>query len=165
MSDDQMKMLIIGNFGVTNRVVPGNFQDIGIWYDFFTGDSFEITDTSWELRFEPGEFHIYTTAKIEGVKSGLVPRGSNFIITGMKNELSANIKVYPNPSSEKVIVQNIPNGNYHLQIIDVTGHILKNYTVNFNHTLETNISDFPSGLYQLTLSGINNLYRFKFMKN
>lgn len=165
MSDDQMKMLIIGNFDVTYRVVPGNFQDIGIWYDFFTGDAIEITDTSWEMGFDPGEFHIYTTTKIEGVKSGLVPWGSNFIITGLKDELSANIKVYPNPSSEKVIVQSIPNGNYQLQIIDVSGQVLRSKSVFFNNAIEIGISDFPTGLYQMTLSGIDELYRFKFIKN
>lgn len=165
MSDDQMNMLIIGNFDVIARIVPRNFQDTGIWYDFFTGDSFEITDTSWEMRFDPGEFHIYTTMKIEGVRSGLVPWGSNFIITGLKDELSVNIKVYPNPSSEKVSVQNIPNGIYQLQIIDVSGQVLKNKFVSFSHTLETDVSEFPKGLYQLTLSGIEEHYRFKFIKN
>ncbi len=165
MSDDQMKMLIIGNFGVTNSVVSGNFPAAGIWYDFFTGDSFEITYTNWEMQFEPGEFHIYTTKKIEGIKSDLVPWGSNFIITGLEDNLSPDIIVFPNPSSGKLIVQNIPSGNYRLQIIDITGQVLQNKTVFFNSTFETNIADFPIGFYHLLLSGNNGQYRFKFIKN
>jgi hypothetical protein len=84
MGDDQMKLIAIGNFGVTSRTIQGNFPEPTTWYDFFSGESFEVSNTGMEMLFEPGEFHIYTTQKIEDVKQDLVPWGSNFVITTLQ---------------------------------------------------------------------------------
>ena len=32
--------IVIGNFGVRDKLIYPNFQHTGVWYDYFTGDSF-----------------------------------------------------------------------------------------------------------------------------
>ena len=59
-----MNVNIIGNFNVTAGGINPNFQNIGWWYDYFTGDSLNVTSTSEIINLQPGEFRIYTTVKL-----------------------------------------------------------------------------------------------------
>lgn len=164
MGNDEMKMLVIGNFGVISRTIPGNFPEPGTWYDFFTGDSFEILNTGLEMRFEPGEFHIYTTKKIEDIKPNLVPWGSNFVITGLSDHVQGNISIYPNPVNDIMKVQGIPEGKYQLNVIDLYGRTAYTRNIEIHDIFETSLSAIPAGLYTLSLVGAGKNYNFKLLK-
>lgn len=164
MGNNEMKMLVIGNFGVISRTIPGNFPEPGTWYDFFTGDSFEILNTGLEMRFEPGEFHIYTTKKIEDIKPNLVPWGSNFVITGLSDHVQGNISIYPNPVNDIMKVQGIPEGKYQLNVIDLYGRTAYTRNIEIHDIFETSLSAIPAGLYTLSLVGAGKNYNFKLLK-
>ena len=54
------KMLIVGNFGVTDRSVQVEFQSSGVWYDLFKNNKKKtLTDKVATLNLAPGEWHIY----------------------------------------------------------------------------------------------------------
>jgi hypothetical protein len=59
-----MDVTIIGNFDVTPLGIDPTFSRTGIWYDYFSGDSIDITNTQALRYLQPGEFHIYTTMKL-----------------------------------------------------------------------------------------------------
>ena len=40
----------------------------GRWYEYFSGDSVDITNTREKMAFLPGEYRIYTTKKIDPIK-------------------------------------------------------------------------------------------------
>lgn len=66
-----MNVTIIGNFGLTEgNMVPG-FQHEGTWYDFFSGQALEVTNTTTSVTLAPGEFHIYIDQLIEFPEPGL----------------------------------------------------------------------------------------------
>jgi 1,4-alpha-glucan branching enzyme len=165
MGDDNMKMVVIGNFGVNSRMIAGNFPEPGTWYDFFTGNSFQVSNTGMEMLFEPGEFHIYTTKKIEGVKPNLVSWGSNFIITALDAELNRGLKVYPNPVRTTLQIHGVPEGIYRLRVTDMSGRNMIDQSINYNHTYETNVAGLPGGIYQLSLTGGDQVFSFKIIKN
>jgi 1,4-alpha-glucan branching enzyme len=95
---DSMDVSIIGNFDVIPRDASPNFSRTGVWYDYFSGDSIDVSNTSALISLQPGEFHIYTTAKLPAPEPG--------ILTGVDDEeiISGNIpenfeldQNYPNP--------------------------------------------------------------------
>ncbi len=65
LSHGTMNAAIIGNFGVTAANVSPEFQHTGNWYDYFTGDTVEVTYRAMDVHLDPGEFRIYTDQKLE----------------------------------------------------------------------------------------------------
>ncbi len=59
-----MNVTIIGNFNVIDDAMSPNFQHTGKWYDFFSGDSIEVTDINEGVFLKAGEFHIYSDEKL-----------------------------------------------------------------------------------------------------
>ena len=58
--DGSMNAVVAGNFDVVGfDMVPG-FNHTGTWYDYFTGNSWEINSISDAYYFGPGEYHIWT---------------------------------------------------------------------------------------------------------
>jgi glycosidase len=71
ISDPSMKVTVIGNFNVVSASVNPNFANTGKWYDYLSGDSITVTNTTNPISLAPGEFHIYTTVKIPAYSTGV----------------------------------------------------------------------------------------------
>jgi glycosidase len=88
-----MNVSIIGNFGVTQVEAPLKVQNIGTWYDYFSGNSISVTDVNQLVTLKPGEYHIYTSVKLEKPDIVLdIPK----MIKEVNNKVS--LKVFPNPA-------------------------------------------------------------------
>jgi glycosidase len=65
LEHSSMNVVIVGNFDVDTLEVTPNFpQDTNgdnVWYDFFTGEPFEVTSDIRDapVTFAPGEYHIF----------------------------------------------------------------------------------------------------------
>ncbi len=68
---EEMHVNIIGNFGVTGGNAEVNFQETGSWYDFYSGQKFEVNTTSGTIALSPGEFHILVNRAVEFPEAGL----------------------------------------------------------------------------------------------
>ncbi len=55
---------VLGNFAVQTANVSPNFQHTGWWYDYFTGDSLNVTNVATPLSFAAGEYRLYTDVKL-----------------------------------------------------------------------------------------------------
>jgi len=64
LSHSDMDVMILGNFEVTDQTGTPSFQSTGMWYDYFTGDSINVTDVNMSIALSPGEFHIYTDRRL-----------------------------------------------------------------------------------------------------
>ncbi|MBL0102369.1 MAG: T9SS type A sorting domain-containing protein [Bacteroidetes bacterium] len=64
LNNSAMNVTIVGNFDVNAISFNPVFQNTGWWYDYLTGDSIEVLNTTSPLALEPGEYHIYTTVKL-----------------------------------------------------------------------------------------------------
>ncbi|GAB4187239.1 MAG: hypothetical protein OHK0057_34820 [Thermoflexibacter sp.] len=143
-----------------NQPVQKSYRDWnGIW-----------PDASWEVT-EPAIY--YQSAYIKALSyfatasNTDLPLPSNTTPTGVKkNEIPENqLKVFPNPSKNKVQIQFITSKSEdtNISITDVTGKILKaiNYTFTAQEAnFEIEISQFPRGIYLIHLS-TNQLYGVK----
>ena len=64
---------IVGNFDVVNQTLPAYFQHTGIWYDYLSGQSVNVTNASMTFNLQPGEFHIYTNQQLPTPPEGFTP--------------------------------------------------------------------------------------------
>jgi hypothetical protein len=88
-----MDATVLGNFGVADQNVTPAFTKTGTWYEFYTGDTLNVTDINAALAFKAGEYRLYTTVKLpKPVFTGIDENALPGILNGSR------VKVYPNPS-------------------------------------------------------------------
>lgn len=68
----EMNVAVQGNFNVTNLQIPDPFPTTGWWYEYFRGDSIEVTNTADPLTFLPGEYRLYTSVKLPPPPGGFI---------------------------------------------------------------------------------------------
>lgn len=123
--DSSMDVFIIGNFGVLTLNPNGNFSKTGWWYDYFSGDSLNVTNVSAPVSLLPGEFRIYTSVKLPQPESDLltdVERDNPFIAKDFKLEQN-----FPNPFNPSTVIRySIATSSFvNLKIYDILGREVK----------------------------------------
>lgn len=89
------QVIVIGNFGVTANPINPQFHRTGKWFDFFSGDSINVTSVSAGIPLAAGEFRIYSTKRF------FTP-SPNLLISSTSERIGSGIKIgypYPNPTS------------------------------------------------------------------
>lgn len=56
-----MKVTLLGNFDVVGRNITPYFQQTGNWYEFFTGNTHYVNNTTDQIWLEPGEYRLYSS--------------------------------------------------------------------------------------------------------
>jgi len=83
-----------------------------------------------------------------------------------ETEKNSRIIIYPNPVGNILSVKNMDQGNYQLQISDLSGKIVLEKSVQMNkESLSLDISNIPSGVYFLQLKQEKHLFIKRFIKN
>jgi len=156
ISDPSMDVTIIGNFYVQANNIDPEFQQTGWWYDYFTGDSIYVTNTSEQVSLEPGEFHIYTNVKLPTPEQGIIDDvESDGKVAVYDFSLAQN---YPNPFNPSTVIRySVSSAQLvTLKIYDVLGRevatLVNEDKPSGNYEVEFNASKFSSGIYfyQLT---------------
>jgi len=150
-----MDAVAVGNFDVASQTKDIYFSHTGTWYEYFTGQSITINNTTISLSLDAGEYRLYTDVNIPG---GTSP----FSVTEYDLE---ELIVYPNPGYDKIHVEslNFDLLNEHYTLYDTHGGIVKTGTLGMHH--EIDISSLANGLYYIVLIDKNNkTYSTKFSK-
>lgn len=145
-----VEIYILGNFDTDEQSAAHKFSKAGTWYNYFTGESFEVANAEEEVTLAPGEWYIYTSELIDNY----IEDQQITLSTTLANE--TDLLVYPNPSSDWIsIVSDLNVKEY--QIADLSGRIMKVGKVSADKKIE--VQSLPAGLYHLTLS--NSAEKFK----
>ncbi len=107
-------MTVLGNFDVVEGDIYPNFQETGTWYEYFSREELEVTDTNEPIRLEPGEYRMYST---EPFPDHGIPLSSDD--TPDAGDTQA-INVYPNPARHHINVESAAVIS-EVQIIDLVG--------------------------------------------
>ena len=121
LDHSSMNVTVIGNFNVSPGDIDPNFQHTGTWYEYFTGDSIEVTGTNDLISLVAGEYRLYTDVKLDQ------PDLSTDIET-FEGEGLHQLNVYPNPFSDQLTleVELETNDKVQLQIFDPMGKVVAN---------------------------------------
>jgi 1,4-alpha-glucan branching enzyme len=93
-------LLVVSNPDIISQAVSASFPTTGLWYDYFSGKSFEVKNVEAKMNLLPGEFHLLTNVAWNTVDLKLVPWSvPDFTILGVESESLA-LQVYPNPAQE-----------------------------------------------------------------
>ncbi len=126
LNDNSMNVAIIGNFGVTPVQATPSFQNTGTWYDYFTGDSVDVTNTDMQISLEPGEFHIFTSVN--------TPHPGGDILLDVNEDKNSQLitdyklfQNYPNPFNPTTVISyQLPKSSFvTIKIYDVLGRLVK----------------------------------------
>ncbi len=146
LNSADMDVTILGNFDVKALDVHPYFQKTGWWYDYFSGDSLNVTGTGndFQMTMKPGEYHLYTSVRL---------KKPDFILGVPQKEQNNALKsfsVFPNPASSGIDVrwnmQQPSTGE--ISLFDLTGRQVRTL---YKGDLSKGINQMHFGL-----SGINN---------
>jgi len=150
---------IIGNFDVVAQNADPNFQNTGWWYEYFSGDSINVTNVNATLNLQPGEYRLYTTQKIEVQND--VSLGENPLFTEQ-------LLVYPNPAEDHLIIELNGRGkeNARLNIYDLSGNLLLQNSLEktaVGEYLKLEVSHLPKGMYLVQVERDGESFHQKIM--
>jgi 1,4-alpha-glucan branching enzyme len=153
--------VVVANFHTQDiNMVPG-FTHEGTWYDYFTGESFEVTSTSTPLPFAPGEYHVFLDQPIEAPTT---------VTSVMELERSASFSLYPNPATSEVMLnlEGLESGPAQWILVDAAGRTLAENS--FRVGLEgksaqiLDVSGLAEGAYILIVHSANQRVSVPFFK-
>ncbi len=151
-----MDAFIIGNFGVTQLSSNQNFSRIGWWYDYFSGDSVNVTNLTESLTLEPGDFRIYTTTKLPTPEAGIL-----LDVEQIDNQVPVEFTLeqnYPNPFNPNTIIRySLPNVTLSGNAIEGSRVILKIYDILGKEVKTLVNQEQTAGVYQVTWNGDDEL--------
>ncbi len=155
---DDMDVVILGNFDVEAKDINPNFTNTGSWYEFYSGDTLDVSGTDDLISLEAGEYRLYTSIKLgdPGIPASLFKANK-------VDNLSLN--VFPNPSVSTFYFELGYNNKGDLYIFDVQGRLRykkENITENL---LEFDSSNFNNGIYFYKYVSDDRIYTGKMLKN
>jgi hypothetical protein len=150
-------VLVIANPDITSQAVSASFPTTGLWYDYFSGKSFDVKNAEAKMNLLPGEFHLLTNVSWNSADLGLVPWSvPDFNILGVESE-SITLQVYPNPAREMVKVdwEAFEAGETSLKCMDAMGReVFQKNLPQIKGVNSTTLStqNLPKGLYFIQLN-------------
>ncbi|QXP60248.1 alpha-amylase family glycosyl hydrolase [Olleya sp. HaHaR_3_96] len=125
-------VIVLANFDVVSQTVNTSFPTSGTWYNLMddTGSS-TIQSTVATITISAGEFRIYGNAVSQTLST------EDF-------QLSDSFKLYPNPSTTTF---SVTISARKVQVIAVSGKIIKSYTGTFKAGHKFNVENLAKGLY------------------
>jgi hypothetical protein len=79
---EEMDVTIIGNFDTYPQTIDPAFTQTGTWYDYFSGESIEVSDIHMPIDLDISEYRIYTTKSLETPDLISAPEALDVSISG-----------------------------------------------------------------------------------
>ncbi|MDP2422824.1 MAG: alpha-amylase family glycosyl hydrolase [Bacteroidales bacterium] len=117
LTHTSMNVVILGNFAVQIGNITPEFHHTGWWYNYFLGDSINVTDINAAILLMPGEYRIYTNKRLPkpDIATGIFEPGE-------LNKPAAMMVLRSNDGlSHHVIVHLAKPENLQLELLDLAG--------------------------------------------
>lgn len=165
-TSNNFNCVISGNFDVVGQTMNPGFPFGGIWYDYLTGDSLDVSNPGNAFNYAPGEYHVYTDRKI-------TPPANTYMTTpdGLEDLSfdSESVIAYPNPLQQTLTFKLPRNSDSNTQVVitDIAGRIIENLS-NFgnssSNSITLDVSSLTSGMYFYSVSLKGKTYSGKLIK-
>jgi hypothetical protein len=154
VANNDLGLVTVANFDLADKNnEPITFPSNGWWYNYFEGDSINVTNSTYNLNITSGGHKVYTSKRIN--TNSTDPNSINDIhLVSVEN-----MNLYPNPTRNQANLQfyALANTDFKVNLIDATGKVIREYfheEINKgDYTIElNNLNDFQSGLYWILIS-------------
>ncbi|WP_321348058.1 alpha-amylase family glycosyl hydrolase [uncultured Draconibacterium sp.] len=137
----------LGNFGVNENEVNINFPETGKYYEFFSGDSIEITSTDQTFTFAPGEYRLYSTQQFD----------DPHVITDIDEieNTTGDLQIYPNPVSSRLTISS-NKAISAVQVYSIAGTLQYQTAESRENKIEIDVQDFTPGVYLIRVVQAGN---------
>ena len=152
LNHTDMDVLIAGNFDVSQKSSSMHFTHTGTWYDYVSGNNFEVTDAAMTMEFAPGEYHIYSDAPLSN---------SQLPVDTYKN---STVEIQPNPTNDFFTINNT-NKFDRVSISNITGQKIAEYNIAGKESIKISLKKHSKGLYFVTVTGQTESITKKVIKN
>lgn len=169
MTHPDFDVSVIGNFGVTAADAGITFTRTGTWFDYFSGSSRTVNNTTESIRLEPGEFRIFTTTLLPTPPAGILTDIEDDRAQTDAPTVTALIGNYPNPFNPSTVVgyQLSVAGETTIRVYDLLGREVA-VLVNGFHTpgrydVTFHAGHLPSGVYLIRMQAGEQSFTRKMM--
>jgi len=129
--EGEMQVVILGNFNVVSQSVWPEFSHDGEWYDYFTGDTINISSVQTEnqgfsFEYQPGEYHIYTDMRLDIPDFTLDTASSEDAVPGIIGDIYSTT-AYPNPFNDEFTLEFSlrQKGNVEIMLFNTVGQMVQ----------------------------------------
>ncbi|XZF13439.1 alpha-amylase family glycosyl hydrolase [Chitinophagaceae bacterium MMS25-I14] len=156
LNDTSMQVTVLGNFGTSAASISAAFQHTGWWYNFFTGDSLNVTSTPMSVNLQAGEYRLYLSKR--------TALSLNTTAVNETNKEAGKVQLfqnYPNPfANTSTVAFYLPaKDKVRLEMRDITGKLVDVIAdANFNpgsYTFDLTGSKLGAGIYFISLTTAN----------
>jgi hypothetical protein len=157
-----MDAMVIANFAVTQQTPYAGFPHTGMWYEYYTGDSIDVTNVNMQFQMAPAEYRVYTTVNL--------PKPTILSTVGYEELAmdSFECSLYPNPASEELSLRSKRDlTQVVVRVIDQSGRAMKSIKQNSllgNEALKITLNDIANGTYLLLIESAEGYYSQEFVK-
>lgn len=130
----------LGNFDVAANNIAVTFPSTGKYYEFFSGDSINVTASSQSFSFAPGEYRLYSTEKFS--EPHVVTD-----ITDIDNGQTG-MSVFPNPAMSNVTIE-ADKVIQQIQLYSLEGKLVQQVLDVQQNKAKLDIRDYLPGVYIL----------------
>jgi len=160
ISHESMDVIVLGNFDVNSGMVGGDFHNTGWWYEYFTGDSINITDQGEIIELGAGEYRIYTSERLT-VPDIAVSVEDVFY----EKDYDRWFSIYPNPVDDRLFIrldEEYSGRAVDINILDISGRYVYSSAGVSGSSLD--ISTLPRGMYFIRLTTPGKTATGRFIK-
>ncbi|WP_075350759.1 alpha-amylase family glycosyl hydrolase [Algoriphagus marinus] len=166
LESSDMDVVLHGNFGLSSvGNISLTFPKAGKWYNYFTGEEFNVASTTVNFSLRSSEFYLFTDKKLPTPPQGILQED---FVTSIPEEINLNgsFKVYPVPTSGELFIE-LPNemAGSNFRIIDLTGRVLIEGKSGANsQKLELDVRNIKAGIYIFEAYDSKNVLLKRFIK-
>ena len=157
LSHPDMNVSATCNFDVTGFDMTPDFQHTGTWYNYFTGEPYEVNATNQTLYYEPGQYYVFTDQPLPIPDTTFTPLVEE--PDGVAEPTANDVKVYPNPTGQWTLLEFTLDGEelQSVEVIDMMGRKADQLDINSNRTNGLNrfkwdASEFEAGQYSFRIT-------------
>ncbi len=165
LNHPSMDVAVFGNFNVTTTTFNADFQHGGWWYELWSGDSLDVTNTAMSYTLGAGEYRLYTTVRLPKPDLSFVLEAEEALA------IQNGLHVWPNPTSERIqFTYDLPeSGTATVGLYDLSGRQVRAIPTGFQvmglHQMAFDMSDLPAGNYILRVQHANGTLSRPVVKN
>ena len=165
LNNSTMDAVVLANFAVTLQQAAPAFQNTGWWYEYFSGDSINVTNVNSTIPLNAGEYRIYTTSRLE---KPTISQSNAGIEDLVKEEFEINL--FPVPSIDEINLNFISEKNQKLDYLilnqkgEVVREIKNQATIEGKNEFKLSISNLPAGNYHILVKSDTGFSNKEFVK-